>query len=69
MKLGTLMQGEQAIRLRYRRVEDGLPEALQLQVLEAEHLPTTGTASVVLSPLISPATRTLKSALNRIGPH
>ncbi len=33
--------GEALIRLRYRRVEDGLPVALQIQVLEAEHLPTT----------------------------
>jgi lambda family phage portal protein len=32
--------GEALIRLRYRRVEDGLPVALQIQVLEAEHLPT-----------------------------
>ncbi len=31
--------GEALIRLRYRRPEDGLPVALQLQVLEAEHLP------------------------------
>ena len=33
--------GEALIRLRYRRIEDGLPVALQIQVLEAEHLPTT----------------------------
>jgi lambda family phage portal protein len=33
--------GEALIRLRYRRAEDGLPVALQIQVLEAEHLPTT----------------------------
>jgi lambda family phage portal protein len=33
--------GEALIRLRYRRLEDGLPVALQIQVLEAEHLPTT----------------------------
>ena len=33
--------GEALIRLRYRRTEDGLPVALQIQVLEAEHLPTT----------------------------
>ncbi len=33
--------GEALIRLRYRRSEDGLPVALQLQVLEAEHLPTS----------------------------
>jgi lambda family phage portal protein len=33
--------GEALIRLRYRRVEDGLPVALQIQVLEAEHLPNT----------------------------
>jgi len=33
--------GEALIRLRYRRSEDGLPVALQIQVLEAEHLPTT----------------------------
>jgi lambda family phage portal protein len=31
--------GEALIRLRYRRAEDGLPVALQIQVLEAEHLP------------------------------
>jgi lambda family phage portal protein len=31
--------GEALIRLRYRRTEDGLPVALQIQVLEAEHLP------------------------------
>jgi lambda family phage portal protein len=33
--------GEALIRMRYRRVEDGLPVALQIQVLEAEHLPST----------------------------
>jgi len=33
--------GEALIRLRYRRTEDGLPVALQLQVLEPEHLPVT----------------------------
>ncbi len=33
--------GEALIRLRYRRTEDGLPVALQIQVLEAEHLPNT----------------------------
>ena len=33
--------GEALVRLRYRRTEDGLPVALQIQVLEAEHLPTT----------------------------
>jgi lambda family phage portal protein len=33
--------GEALVRLRYRRVEDGLPVALQIQVLEAEHLPNT----------------------------
>lgn len=32
--------GEALIRLRYRRPEDGLAVGLQLQVLEAEHLPT-----------------------------
>jgi lambda family phage portal protein len=31
--------GEALIRLRYRRSEDGLPVALQVQVLEPEHLP------------------------------
>jgi len=31
--------GEALIRLRWRRLEDGLPVALQIQVLEAEHLP------------------------------
>ena len=31
--------GEAIIRLRWRRPEDGLPVALQIQVLEAEHLP------------------------------
>jgi lambda family phage portal protein len=31
--------GEALVRLRYRRPEDGLPVALQIQVLEAEHLP------------------------------
>ncbi len=31
--------GEALVRLRYRRPEDGLPVALQLQVLEPEHLP------------------------------
>jgi len=33
--------GEAVVRLRYRRPEDGLPVALQIQVLEAEHLPVT----------------------------
>ncbi|CAK0777435.1 Phage portal protein [Gammaproteobacteria bacterium] len=33
--------GEALIRLRYRRPEDGLVVALQLQVLEPEHLPVT----------------------------
>jgi lambda family phage portal protein len=33
--------GEVLIRLRYRRPEDGLPVALQLQLLEPEHLPLT----------------------------
>ena len=33
--------GEAIVRLRYRRLEDGLPVALQIQVLEAEHLPVT----------------------------
>lgn len=33
--------GEALIRLRYRRPEDGLAVALQMQVLEAEHLPVT----------------------------
>jgi len=33
--------GEALVRLRYRRPEDGLPVALQLQVLESEHLPVT----------------------------
>jgi capsid protein len=33
--------GEALIRLRPRRPEDGLAVALQLQVLEAEHLPLT----------------------------
>jgi lambda family phage portal protein len=33
--------GEALVRLRYRRPEDGLPVALQLQVLEPEHLPVT----------------------------
>jgi len=33
--------GECLVRLRYRRPDDGLPVALQLQVLEPEHLPTT----------------------------
>ena len=33
--------GEAIVRLRYRRPEDGLPVALQIQVLEAEHLPVT----------------------------
>ncbi|MBK7660263.1 MAG: phage portal protein [Betaproteobacteria bacterium] len=33
--------GEALVRLRYRRVEDRLPVALQLQVLEPEHLPAT----------------------------
>ncbi|MBK7024037.1 MAG: phage portal protein [Sulfuritalea sp.] len=31
--------GEALVRLRWRRPEDGLPVALQVQVLEAEHLP------------------------------
>jgi lambda family phage portal protein len=31
--------GEALVRLRWRRPDDGLPVALQLQVLEAEHLP------------------------------
>ena len=31
--------GEALLRLRYRHPDDGLPVALQLQVLEAEHLP------------------------------
>ena len=31
--------GEAIVRLRWRRPEDGLPVALQIQVLEAEHLP------------------------------
>lgn len=33
--------GEALVRLRYRRPEDGLPVALQIQVLEPEHLPVT----------------------------
>jgi len=33
--------GEALVRLRYRRPEDGLAVALQIQVLEAEHLPVT----------------------------
>jgi len=33
--------GEALVRLRYRRPEDRLPVALQLQVLEPEHLPAT----------------------------
>ncbi|ASJ23771.1 phage portal protein [Laribacter hongkongensis] len=33
--------GETIVRLRYRRTEDRLPVALQIQVLEAEHLPNT----------------------------
>ena len=33
--------GEALIRIRYRRPEDGLAVALQLQVLEPEHLPVT----------------------------
>lgn len=33
--------GEALVRLRYRRPEDRLPVALQLQVLEPEHLPVT----------------------------
>ena len=33
--------GEALLRLRYRRPEDGLPVALQIQVLEPEHLPLT----------------------------
>ena len=34
-----LEAGEVLVRLRYRRPEDGLAVALQIQVLEAEHLP------------------------------
>jgi lambda family phage portal protein len=33
--------GEALIRIRFRRPEDGLPVAMQLQVLEPEHLPLT----------------------------
>lgn len=33
--------GEALVRIRYRRPEDGLPVAMQLQVLEPEHLPVT----------------------------
>jgi len=33
--------GEVLVRLRYRRPEDGLPVALQIQVIEPEHLPVT----------------------------
>ena len=33
--------GEALVRMRYRRPEDGLAVALQLQVLEPEHLPVT----------------------------
>lgn len=33
--------GEALVRIRYRRKEDGLAVALQLQVLEPEHLPVT----------------------------
>ncbi|AKJ30675.1 phage portal protein [Caldimonas brevitalea] len=33
--------GEAIVRLRYRRPEDRLPVALQIQVLEPEHLPVT----------------------------
>ncbi|WKB50785.1 phage portal protein [Eleftheria terrae] len=33
--------GEALVRLRYRRPEDRLPVALQIQVLEPEHLPAT----------------------------
>ena len=33
--------GECLVRLRYRRLEDGLPVGLQLQLLESEHLPAT----------------------------
>jgi len=33
--------GESLVRLRYRRPEDGLAVALQIQVLEPEHLPVT----------------------------
>lgn len=33
--------GEALVRLRYRRIEDGLVVPLQLQVLEPEHLPVT----------------------------
>ncbi|MEZ7847738.1 MAG: phage portal protein, partial [Polaromonas sp.] len=36
-----LAGGEALVRLRYRRSSDGLPVALQIQVLEAEHLPST----------------------------
>jgi len=38
---GMVEGGEALVRLRYRRPEDRLPVALQLQVLEAEHLPMT----------------------------
>jgi lambda family phage portal protein len=38
----SMMEGGEAIiRLRYRKASDGLPVALQLQVLEAEHLPVS----------------------------
>jgi lambda family phage portal protein len=38
----TMLEGGEAlIRIRYRRPEDGLAVALQLQVLEPEHLPVT----------------------------
>ena len=33
--------GEALVRIRYRRPEDGFPVAMQLQVLEPEHLPVT----------------------------
>ena len=33
--------GEALVRIRFRRPEDGLPVALQIQVLEPEHLPVT----------------------------
>jgi len=33
--------GEALVRIRYRRPEDSLPVAIQLQVLEPEHLPVT----------------------------
>lgn len=37
--------GEALVRIRYRRPEDGLAVALQLQVLEPEHLPVTMNAT------------------------